>query len=124
MPLEHVNYTVSDPRGTADILCTIFDWKIRWAGAAISGGKSVHVGENDSYIALYTPPGKLSDPTDNYTQLGGMNHIGVIVDDINAIETKVKEAGYVPHNLGDDEPGVRFYFDGPDGIEFEVVSYN
>lgn len=124
MPLEHVNYTVADPDKTAAILCDIFGWKIRWAGSAISGGRSVHVGEDDSYVALYTPPGKLSDPTDNYTQMGGMNHIGVVVDDIEAIEKKVAQAGFTPHNHGDYEPGLRFYFDGPDGIEYEVVSYS
>ncbi len=124
MPLEHVNYTVTDPDSTAKVLCDIFGWKIRWQGAAISGGRTVHVGEDDSYVALYTPPGSLSDPTDNYTQLGGMNHIGVVVDDIKAIEQKVSDAGFTPHNHGDYEPGVRFYFDGPDGIEFEVVQYD
>lgn len=124
MPLEHVNYTVADPDKTATILSEIFGWKVRWAGAAISGGRSVHVGDEGSYVALYTPPGKLSDPTDNYTQMGGMNHIGIVVDDIDAIEKKVAAAGFVPHNHGDYEPGLRFYFDGPDGIEYEVVSYS
>ena len=60
MPLEHVNYTVSDPDGTAKILCELFGWKIRWQGAAISGGHTVHVGEEESYLALYTPPGTLT----------------------------------------------------------------
>jgi hypothetical protein len=35
----------------------------------------------------------------------------------------VKAAGYTPFNHGDYEPGRRFYFDGPDNIEIEVVSY-
>jgi len=123
MPIEHVNYTVTDPDATAQELIDIFGWKIRWQGAAISGGRTVHVGEADSYVALYTPPGKLSAPPDNYTQLGGMNHIGVVVNDINAVEQKVIDAGYEPTNHDDYEPGRRFYFDGPDGIEFEVVTY-
>ena len=75
-------------------------------------------------MALYTPPGNLSGPTDNYTQMGGLNHIGVVVQDIKAIEKKVSDAGFTPHNHGDYEPGLRFYFDGPDGIEYEVVSYS
>ncbi|MEC7669548.1 MAG: VOC family protein, partial [Pseudomonadota bacterium] len=29
----------------------------------------------------------------------------------------------IPHNHADYEPGKRFYFDTPDGIEIEVVSY-
>ena len=32
-------------------------------------------------------------------------------------------AGLVPFNHGDYEPGRRFYFMDPDGIEYEIVSY-
>ena len=46
--LEHVNVTVSDPRKTADRLCELFGWKIRWQGSAIHGGYTVHVGAEDS----------------------------------------------------------------------------
>ncbi len=49
--------------------------------------------------------------------------MGVVVDDIKATEERVKAMGYVPNSHGDYEPGLRFYFDGPDGIEFEVVHY-
>lgn len=124
MRLEHVNFTVKDPRATAEILCDLFGWHIRWEGEAISGGKSVHVGDDDSYLALYMPPTAVNDAPDNYTTIGGLNHVGVVVDDINAVEAKVKASGFHPHNHGDYEPGLRFYFDGPDGIEYEVVSYS
>jgi catechol 2,3-dioxygenase-like lactoylglutathione lyase family enzyme len=60
---------------------------------------------------------------DRYRTPGGLNHIGVVVEDLDAIEAKVKEAGFHPHNHADYEPGRRFYFDGPDDIEIEVVSY-
>lgn len=124
MKLEHVNFTVSDPKATADILCDLFGWHIRWQGEAISGGMSVHVGDDDSYLALYAPPTAVNEAPDNYTTIGGLNHVGVVVDDIDAVEKKVAAAGYHPHNHGDYEPGRRFYFDGPDGIEYEVVSYS
>jgi lactoylglutathione lyase len=123
MPLEHVNYTVTDPIATATLLCEIFDWKIRWQGESMSSGQSVHVGEKDSYLALYNPNKNLSEATNSYSQKGGLNHIGVVVDDLDATEAKVKAQGYIPHQYGDYEPGRRFYFDGPDGIEIEVVSY-
>ena len=38
-------------------------------------------------------------------------------------EARVTSAGYAPHSHADYEPGKRFYFDGPDGIEFELVQY-
>ena len=39
------------------------------------------------------------------------------------IEARVSAAGLIPFNHGDYEPGRRFYFLDPDGIEYEVVSY-
>lgn len=123
MKLEHVNFTVPDPKATADTLCRIFGWHIRWEGSAISGGRSVHVGDDDSYLALYMPPTATTAAPDNYTTVGGLNHVGVVVDDLELVEVRVKAEGYTPHSHGDYEPGKRFYFDGPDGIEYEVVSY-
>ena len=45
------------------------------------------------------------------------------MDDLNTVEARVVEAGLTPFSHGDYEPGRRFYFLDPDGIEYEVVSY-
>jgi predicted enzyme related to lactoylglutathione lyase len=55
--------------------------------------------------------------------LNGLNHIGVVVADLEATEARVKAAGYVPENHADYEPGRRFYFHDHNGVEIEVVSY-
>jgi len=52
-----------------------------------------------------------------------LNHIGVQVDDLDATEARVIAAGLLPFSHADYEPGRRFYFLDPDGIEYEVVSY-
>ncbi len=121
--LEHVNITVSDPLQTAKRLCTLFGWRIRWKGDAIDGGTSVHVGGDDSYIAVYAKDGQNAARQDSYSTRGGLNHVGVIVDDLEKVEALVCEAGYKPHSHADYEPGRRFYFRDSDAIEFEVVSY-
>ena len=123
--LEHVNVTVTDPDATAGLLGSIFGWTVRWRGSAINGGTTVHIGTEHDYLAVYTPPEPAtSGPADsNYEQVNGLNHIGVIVDDLDAIEQRVIDVGLTPYNHADYEPGRRFYFDDPDGIEFEVVSY-
>lgn len=121
--LEHVNITVSDPEQTARRLCELFDWRVRWQGPAKSGGHTYHVGSADSYLAVYSS-GTAREPSDeNYLTRGGLNHVGVTVDDLDAAEQRVVAAGYEPFNHGDYEPGRRFYFLDEDGIEFEVVSY-
>lgn len=121
--LEHVNVTVSDPRRTADRLCSLFDWRIRWQGDAIHGGHTVHVGSDDSYVALYSrlEPAKVG--IDSYATRGGLNHIGIVVDDLDDAEARIRQAGYEAHSHADYEPGRRFYFRDDDGIEIEVVSY-
>ena len=123
MKLEHVNITVPDPKASAAILCDLFGWHIRWQGEAKDNGFTVHVGDDDSYLALYAPTKTLTPMGNTYTQIAGLNHVGVVVDDLAATEVRVKAAGYTPHSHGDYEPGLRFYFDGPDGIEFEAVEY-
>ncbi len=124
MRLEHVNMTVSNPLAMADVLVELFDWTIRWQGEAMGDGHTVHVGSDDSYLALYSPAKDLKDPSNSYEQRGGLNHVGIVVDDLAMIEARVKAAGFVPHNHANYEPGTRFYFDGPDGIEFEVIQYD
>lgn len=124
MRLEHVNVSVPDPKATAAILSDLFDWRIRWEGPAISDGFTVHVGDETGYLALYAPAGAQTPVGDTYHLTGGLNHIGVVVEDLDAVEAKVKAKGYDTHSHADYEPGRRFYFDGPDGLEFEVVTYS
>ena len=121
--LEHANITVSDLDATAERLGRLFGWRVRWDGASIHGGRSIHVGTDDDYLALYAMGPAPGPAADTYRTVGGLNHIGVVVDDLDAVEAKVREEGLTPHNHADYEPGRRFYFDDPDGIEFEVVSY-
>lgn len=120
--LEHVNITVRDPQQTAQLYCKLFDWKIRWQGEAIHGGTTLHVGNESSYVALYSK-GDYEQAADSYSRVGGINHIGVVVDDLDAVEARVKAAGFTPRLHGDYEPGRRFYFYDEDAVEVEVVSY-
>ncbi|WP_417524116.1 VOC family protein [Marinovum sp.] len=120
--LEHVNITVDDPQATAAVLQELFGWRIRWQGEGPKG-RALHVGTETSYLALYAPSDRSEGQSKRYSQLGALNHIGIVVEDIDAAEDKVIAAGYAPGNHGDYEPGRRFYFDGPDGVEYEVVSY-
>ena len=122
--LEHVNLTVSDPVATAGLLERIFGWHVRWQGEAIHGGMSVHVGEDDSYVALYTPQALVTDDTRSHDRLLGLNHLGIVVDDLDAVEARVVAAGLVPRSHADYEPGRRFYFEDADGLEIEVVEYD
>ena len=121
--LEHVNLTVSDPERTALLLERLFDWRVRWSGPAMAGGRSVHVGTADQYIALYARKDSDGAALD-WPKGAPLNHVALTVDDLDEAERRVIEAGLTPFNHGDYEPGRRFYFFDPDGIEIEVVSYD
>jgi catechol 2,3-dioxygenase-like lactoylglutathione lyase family enzyme len=120
--IEHVNVTVADPERTSALMQALFDWQIRWRGPAQNGGNTIHVGTNEHYLALYAPenPASLAEA---FRKGRPLNHIGVEVDDLDATEARVVAAGLTPFSHADYEPGRRFYFLDPDGIEYEVVSY-
>ncbi len=122
--LEHTNYSVADAKATAAWMEKLFGWHIRWEGPSRDGsGYSVHVGTDTQYLALYSEADAARSNENNYSTVGGLNHIAVVVDDIDAAEDGILAHGFKTGQHGDYEPGRRFYFHDADGIEYEVVSY-
>ena len=121
--LEHVNITVGDADRSAALMEQLFGWSVRWAGASLNGGRSVHVGTEHQYLALYSAPDSDGRPI-GWSKGMPLNHVAIEVDDLDLAERKVAEAGLTPFSHDDYEPGRRFYFFDPDGIEFEIVSYD
>jgi catechol 2,3-dioxygenase-like lactoylglutathione lyase family enzyme len=117
--LEHVNITVSDPERSSTLLQRLCGWHERWRGPSQLGGWTIHVGNEAEYLAVYTH----DSPVPRFAKGQPLNHVGLVVDDLDAAEAVVKEAGLIPFSHADYEPGRRFYFFDWDGIEFEVVSY-
>ena len=121
--LEHVNLTVADPDASAAMLGAVFGWRERWRGPSTMGGRTVHLGEADNaggqYVALYTS----GEGGARHSKGKPLNHVGVLVDDLDACEARAVAAGLEPFSHGDYQPGRRFYFFDADGIEWEVVSY-
>ncbi len=120
--IEHVNVTVSNPERAARLMEELFDWQVRWKGPARDGGRTIHIGSKEHYIALYTGRG-VAYTADDFAKGQPLNHIGIEVDDIDATEARVVAAGLKPFNHDNYDPGRRFYFLDPDGIEYEIISY-
>ncbi|KNG94335.1 VOC family protein [Pseudaestuariivita atlantica] len=121
--LEHINITVSNIDRTIGMLTDLFGWSVRWRGTNSAGDAAAHVGDTDCYIALFELGHPGNPKPEKYTIAGTVNHVGVVVDDLDAVEARVRAAGLKPHAHFDYEPGKRFYFNDPDGVEYEVVSY-
>ena len=124
MDIEHVNLVVTDPRRSAELMERLFDWHVRWRGDALMGGHSIHVGTDDTYLALYGPPDVVDEPYSHGYDRPALAHIGVLVDDLNKVERRVEGEGIETFNHDSTAPGRRFYFFDPDGICFEVASYS
>ncbi len=120
--LEHVNISVKDNQKTFEMLKFLFDWRERWRGLALAGGHTIHVGDDENYIAVYSPKAENNDNT-KHEKGKPLNHIGIVVEDLDEIERRVISLGLNPFNHADYEPGRRFYFFDYDGIEWEIVSY-
>ena len=121
--LEHVNITVSAPEKTAAWMERLFGWHVRWKGPATSEGFTIHVGTKKHYVALYAPSEPARPQESSYRAVGDLNHLAVVVDDLEAVHDGAKAEGFKIGAHYDYEPGRRFYFYDHDGIEVEVVSY-
>ena len=122
--LEHTNYTVADIDATAAWMIDLFGWHIRWQGDSLDKGRTIHVGTDTHYLALYTRATAAKSRENSYDTVGGLNHIAVVVEDILDMRTRVAAHGFTPGEHYDYEPGQRFYFHDHDGIEYEIVQYD
>ncbi len=120
--IEHVNLSVSDPARSAALMIALFGWHIRWQGTAADGGHTIHVGSDTAYLALYQAANTDHTPL-VHSKGQPLNHVGIQVDDLTAVDAACRTAGLVPFGHDDYEPGRRFYMVDFDGIEFEIVSY-
>lgn len=117
--LEHVNLTVTDIERSTRLVESLCGWRVRWRGPSRLGGETIHVGSDTAYLAFHT------DGADHTGKGDGppLNHVGLLVDDLDRAEETVFAHGLLPFNHADYDPGRRFYFLDWDGIEFEVISY-
>ncbi|WP_040464648.1 VOC family protein [Erythrobacter sp. NAP1] len=124
--IEHANLTVTNPARSAELFKQMLGWEERWSGHSQMGGDTIHVGQpgnGAAYMALYTNDDVRADEERRYSKGQPLNHVGLLVDDLDAAEKVVIAAGLEPFGHDDYDPGKRFYFFDWDGIEFEVVSY-
>jgi len=115
--LEHANLTVRDIDATVQFLKTAFpEFVVRGEGIQ-NGDRWLHVGSDDSYIAL-------NESSEGVSENGPLNHLGFAVDDVNAVVSRLLEAEYREGFIAPEHPHRRrkYFFDA-DGIEWEFVEY-
>lgn len=121
--LEHANLSVADVEATTRFLVTAFpEFRLRGEGYDSQGRLWRHVGTNDFYVALQAVAQRSGrEPYGNDT---GLNHLGWEVEDVAALEARMRAAGYHPNTRDIEHPArKRTYFLDGDGNDWEFVEY-
>jgi catechol 2,3-dioxygenase-like lactoylglutathione lyase family enzyme len=124
--LEHANLHVRDLDAVLRFVRTAFpEFEIRGHGTSWTGSRWVHVGSEDSYLALYQASRDPAEPWVPYDGKPGLNHLGFEVDDAEALRARMLAGGYRESTVPNAHPHRRrVYFYDPDGNDWEFVQYS
>ncbi len=117
MYLEHANLSVGSIDAMLKFLQAAFP-ECRLRGRGVQNDVPwAHVGVDDSYIAL-TEVGRPAP------DVGDLNHLGYVVDDVEAVAQRLSATGYREGFQSPPHPyRKRRYFHDPDDREWEFVEY-
>ena len=120
--LEHANLSVHDIDAIIRFLQAAFpEFRIRRDMTEPDGLRWVHLGTEDTYVALNQAKGPLGA-----TQKGSpLNHLAYEVADVETVRTRLRKAGYQENTLVPNAHPYRkrLYFYDPEGNEWEFVQY-
>ncbi|MEH6578613.1 MAG: VOC family protein [Amphritea sp.] len=124
--IEHANITVPDIDAAIKFLKIVApDFEVRKDCTPAGSYRWVHIGNEDYYFALQQPhldaePEERLTAYKNY----GVNHIGLVVSELQSIESKLLESGY-EQSIATPQEHFRkraYYFDEA-GFEWELIEY-
>ena len=123
--LEHANLFVRDIDATIRFLRTaLSEFRIRFDGRDPHGVRWVHIGTDDTYIALSQATVEPKERWTPYAGIPGVNHLAYEVDDVEALRERLKSAGYRDSTVPNIHPDrKRVYFYDRDGNDWEFVQY-
>jgi catechol 2,3-dioxygenase-like lactoylglutathione lyase family enzyme len=123
--LEHANLAVRDVDAMLRFVTTAFpEFRVRREGKSWQGWRWLHVGSDDTYLALNEAPRAPAEPWVPYRGKPGLNHLGFEVDDVEALRARLAAAGYADSTVPNAHPHRRrVYFHDPEGNDWEFVEY-
>mgnify|MGYP001593030370 FL=1 len=123
--LEHANLCVHDIDGVVRFLLTAFpEFQIRHDGTEANGSRWVHVGLDETYIALTQANPDAAKRVTPYKGRSGLNHVAFEVDDVASVRERLSAAGFQDSTFPNAHPfRQRIYFYDPDGNDWEFVQY-
>ena len=123
--LEHANLCVHDIDGVIGFLRTAFpEFRIRHDTTDADGGRWVHVGTEETYIALNQANPDAKKRGTPYKGRPGLNHLAYEVDDVGALRDRLISAGFDESTPPNAHPHRnRVYFYDAEGNDWEFVQY-
>ena len=123
--LEHANLNVRDLDEMIRFLQAAFpEFGIRREGRSWRGKRWLHIGIDDSYLALTEAFEDPAEPRAPYAGSPGLNHLGYAVEDVEALRRRLREAGYRDSTIPNKHPHrKRVYFYDGEGNVWEFVEY-
>ena len=123
--LEHANLAVRDVDGAVRFIQTAFpEFRIRREGKSWQGLRWLHVGTDDTYLAINEAPEEPAEIWVPYGGKPGLNHLGYEVDDAEALRQRLLAAGYRDSTVPNQHPHRRrVYFYDAEGNDWEFVEY-
>ncbi|PSU31944.1 VOC family protein [Photobacterium lutimaris] len=121
--VEHANITVGNIDLTVEFIQTALpSFAIRHCGQG-DGYRWCHIGTELSYLALQEVVERESVDRTPYRD-SGINHIGLVTDDIDSVKARLLAAGYTENEMETSHPWrKRIYFWDPNRIEWEFIEY-
>ena len=117
--LEYIHVNVDSIAKTARFMVVaVPDYPMRGGGDAEGFGPWAHLGDESSYMAL-TEVRDSKVPAE-------IRHIGIVVDDVNALMERLAKAGFEPTDLSalNEHPSrKRVYYTDGNGLDWEFVQY-
>ena len=123
--MEHANIHVTDVDAVTDFITTAFpSFKIRHDSGTEDPERWVHLGDDTTYLAIYRATAASAEKWRPYSGKPGLNHIGFVVSDVEALRGRLLDAGYEETTIPNDHPArKRIYFNDPEGNDWEFVEY-
>ncbi len=122
MYLEHANISVNNLNESIRFFQAAFpDFAVRGGGES-NGRKWIHLGNEQTYLALNEAI-EIQHHEKDYLK-NGINHLGFVVNDVEAIADRILTAGFkrdYPKQV--EKYRIRDYFADADGNEYEFVQY-
>lgn len=123
--LEHANMCVQNVDAMISFLRAAFpEFRVRGKGISKMGTTWLHIGTDNTYIALQEANSENASEWKPYSGAPGVNHLAYEVDNVDELRKRLLAGGFQESTVPNSHPfRKRIYFYDPEGNDWEFVQY-